>query len=788
VKVLRTRTKFVLVLLTLTTMLGCGALDAGRPAVQQSSGLVASSPALDFGTVLVGDTAARTNSIVNNTNADIVLTHAEIDHTDFRISGQKLPLRLAPGERTTMQIVYSPQSDGGSEGKVVLGSNTIKSSTTFLLKGTAIASGRINLTPTSIRFGGVPVGKTQTQSAILSNSGSRTVTIGHVAISGQGFALTEPSFPLTLKPGQNTKIGVAFTPVSGGVNSGTISLIGSVSVNDTRRPRTRIRDTATDIDVNFTPMPTMLNVPVSGTGTGTATGKPVAIPPGATAGVLSTSDSSLNFGSVPVKGSATQSETLTNTGGSRVKVTQANVSGAAFRVTGLNLPLTLNPRESFTFGAVFAPTPGSSATGSISIVSDASNSTLTISLAGTATVPGHLVVSPATLSFDNVPVGQTKSLPATLTASGSSIEVSDASMTTSEFKVSGLSLPFTLAAGKSASFTVSFTPQASGMASASGSFTSNASNSAVQSLTGNGTPAPLHSVALSWNASTSSVVGYNVYRGTTTGGPYSKINAMNASTSYTDNSVVSGQTYSYVTTAVDGNGKESAYSNEVQAVVPGLSATNGAPTNGAPAASSGRTYTTNFPATANPISEGGNWTNGLTTGLDWSNISTTPGLAIGHEGSVIPYSDATAVLTGTWGPDQTVVATAFVVPPTRSCGQELELRLRTTISAHSIKGYEISYSSAFGGLIIVRWNGPVGSFAILASASVTVRNGDVMKATMVGNTIRTYKNGTLVLTATDGTYTSGSPGIGINLTYNPGCTSAESNNYGFTNFTAVSLK
>ncbi len=170
---------------------------------------------------------------------------------------------------------------------------------------------------------------------------------------------------------------------------------------------------------------------------------------------------------------------------------------------------------------------------------------------------GQLAVSPATLSFGNVTVGQTKSLTATLTASGSSITVSDAGMSTSEFKVSGVSLPLTLAAGQSASFTVSFTPQSSGTASASGSFTSNASNSStVQALTGNGAAAAQHRVALSWTPSTtSSVVGYNVYRGT-------------SDTTYTDNSVQAGQTYVYVTTAVDGSGKESTNSNQALAVIP----------------------------------------------------------------------------------------------------------------------------------------------------------------------------------------------------------------------------
>jgi fibronectin type 3 domain-containing protein len=88
-------------------------------------------------------------------------------------------------------------------------------------------------------------------------------------------------------------------------------------------------------------------------------------------------------------------------------------------------------------------------------------------------------------------------------------------------------------------------------------------------LTGSGTTPPQHSVSLSWNPSTSAVVGYNVYRGTSSGGPYSKIDsALDTSTTYTDATVQSGQTYYYVTTAVDGSGAESTYSNQAQAVIP----------------------------------------------------------------------------------------------------------------------------------------------------------------------------------------------------------------------------
>ena len=101
-----------------------------------------------------------------------------------------------------------------------------------------------------------------------------------------------------------------------------------------------------------------------------------------------------------------------------------------------------------------------------------------------------------------------------------------------------------------------------------GTFGSPASYAALPAGSQSGTLAPPHhQVSLSWNAVVS-VDGYNVYRGSQSGGPYTKINPIvDASTSFVDLSVVAGQTYYYVTTAVK-SGVESGYSNEVPASIP----------------------------------------------------------------------------------------------------------------------------------------------------------------------------------------------------------------------------
>ena len=78
-----------------------------------------------------------------------------------------------------------------------------------------------------------------------------------------------------------------------------------------------------------------------------------------------------------------------------------------------------------------------------------------------------------------------------------------------------------------------------------------------------------HSVTLSWTDSDSSVVGYNIYRGIVSGGPYSLLNsAVQSGTSYVDLSVQAGETYYYVITAVNSSGTESFNSSEVSAIVP----------------------------------------------------------------------------------------------------------------------------------------------------------------------------------------------------------------------------
>ncbi|HZQ66935.1 MAG TPA: choice-of-anchor D domain-containing protein [Terriglobales bacterium] len=285
-------------------------------------------------------------------------------------------------------------------------------------------------------------------------------------------------------------------------------------------------------------------------------------------GAFTAAPSSINFGNVQVGSSASQNETLTNNAQTTLTIYNVSTTGAGFSTSGLTPPVSLTPGQSYTFTVTYAPASAGAVSGTVTVGSKNWRATFDVPLSGTGTAAGQLSLSPASLNFGNVTVGSSSTLGAKLTASGASVTISSANNSNSAFALSGLTFPFTLTPGSSASFNVVFTPGATGLASGTTSFVSTASNAPTLSVSGTGISAP-HSVALSWDPSTSVVSGYNVYRGTKSGGPYSRINsALDPVTAYNDGAVQSGSSYYYVTTAVDSSGVESSYSNEVKAVIP----------------------------------------------------------------------------------------------------------------------------------------------------------------------------------------------------------------------------
>jgi hypothetical protein len=183
--------------------------------------------------------------------------------------------------------------------------------------------------------------------------------------------------------------------------------------------------------------------------------------------------------------------------------------------------------------------------------------------------PGVLTPSTTTLSFGDVTVNTGSMLGVTFTNSGSAnITISSFTISGAAYTASGISNGQTITPGQAVTLNVTFAPAATGSITGNVTVNSNASNSPTSiSLSGNGVL--VHTATLNWTASTSTVIGYNVYRGTVSGGPYTLVNSsIVAGIQYADSTVLAGQTYYYVATSVALGNVESTYSNQVVASVP----------------------------------------------------------------------------------------------------------------------------------------------------------------------------------------------------------------------------
>jgi hypothetical protein len=434
-----------------------------------------------------------------------------------------------------------------------------------------------------VSFGSVVVGSSATQNVTVTAS-TNSVTISQ-ATASTGYSVSGLTLPATLAAGQSTTFQVKFTPTTTGSVTGSVSLTSNASNSPTA---IALAGTGTSglppgCSSSTTSWQSTSYPAQTGTFTAQWDSTPSAQGIGAFTGFSSIADTTWNDNAAMVRFNVDNTIQVLKGGSPDAYAADTTISYTAgssyhFRLVA-NVP-------SHTYSVYVTPQGGTetllasnypfltvqqavTSLGFADIIWETGSGATFCNFAVTATA-GTLSTSPASLSFGSVVVGSSATQTVTVTAGTSSVTISQATASTG-YSVSGLTLPTTLAAGQSATFQVKFTPTTTGSVTGSVSLTSNASNSPTTiSLSGTGIAATAHSTTLNWTASTSTgVVGYYVYRGTQTGGPYTKINSTAvAGTTYTDSNVTAGATYFYVVTAVDSTGTESAQSSEVSATIP----------------------------------------------------------------------------------------------------------------------------------------------------------------------------------------------------------------------------
>ena len=448
---------------------------------------------------------------------------------------------VAAGANCTINVTFKPAAAGTRTAAVVVADTSVGSPQTVGLSGTGDAP-VASVSPSSVAFGNQAVGVTSpAQSVTLTNSGNAVLNVSRIAVSGTNasdFAQTN-NCGTSVAAGANCTISVTFKPSAGGSRSAALAV--------------------TD-DAAGSPQS------VSLAGTGVSTG-------------VTVSPSSVAFGNQSVGAtSSARPVTLTNAGSSALSITSIAVLGvnASDFAQSNNCGSSVAAGANCTINVTFKPSVAGSRSAAVAITDNATGSPQSASLSGTGVSTG-VTLSPSSVAFGNQSLGAASSAhTVTLTNSGNS------TLTVSSIAVFGTNpSDFTqnntcgtsVAAGGTCTIVVLFTPSALGARAAVLSVSDNATGS-PQSVTLSGTGAATsgHNVALTWTASpTAGILGYNIYRGTTSGGESTTpINANPVSgTAFTDDVVTAGAEYFYVVTSVSSDGgTQSAASPEASAVVP----------------------------------------------------------------------------------------------------------------------------------------------------------------------------------------------------------------------------
>lgn len=401
--------------------------------------------------------------------------------------------------------------------------------------GPATGGTAVMVNPTTNDFGKVPLQTLFRHDFTITNVGATDSTITKVTVTGKGYNVSALTANKVLKAGSSTGFSIFF------LCQGLGNQPGSVSVTTTAD--------ATPLEINLTA---------------------VGVPPQGNGPDIDVTPTSVNFGNVTLGTINTQTMRVTNTGNADLTISKISASGSGFSQSGLSIPETLQPGHETTFTASFKPTASGAKSGDISITSNAANSPLTIKLLGDGvTTNAKLEANPRSLNFGTVPAGTKNSRTVQLTNTGNiNVAISSVEATGTGFTASGGTNAI-LAPNQTVNVTVHFDPTTVGSDSGTLAVSSSGPTLQIPLMGDGGGPSVQHTVSLSWDPSTSVVVGYNIYRGTVPGGPYNQVNpSVDSGVAYRDQTVLSGLTYYYVVTAIDSSDVESAFSSQVSVKIP----------------------------------------------------------------------------------------------------------------------------------------------------------------------------------------------------------------------------
>jgi uncharacterized repeat protein (TIGR01451 family) len=215
--------------------------------------------AIDFGEVLLGESASGAITVENTGTAPLTIDGAGVEGPDaaaFALG--EVPEDVPVGASATISVTFSADASGTQTAEAVV--ETAAGTFRVGLQAQVPAPPSLTVTPTTLDFGDVFVGGSAEQTVQLSNPGGTAVTLSSVAVAGsEAFSVT--GAPGEIAPGGSESATVRFAPTASGAQSATLQVespsveSASVTLNGT--------GTRPELSVSVTPDPAQAGQPVT---------------------------------------------------------------------------------------------------------------------------------------------------------------------------------------------------------------------------------------------------------------------------------------------------------------------------------------------------------------------------------------------------------------------------------------------------------------------------------------------------------------------------------------------
>jgi hypothetical protein len=366
---------------TMQAAFGGGIGDAFIAKIAGTPEIEVTPSSLNFGNVTVGAIADQALTVSNGGDGELIVSSITSTSARFSIVSPTGSFTVTAGGQQMVMVRFSPTSAGPQTGQLQITSNDPDEPTVNIgVNGTGVAVPDIDVTPTSLDFGSVPLNQHVDRILTVRNTGTATLMVNSIMSNNSQFSVVSPAGSFTVAVGGQQSVTVRFGPTTVGAQAGRLT----ITSND--------------------PDEANVNVQLQGVG--------VAVPD------IDVAPTSLDFGSVTIGQSTDRMLTVRNTGGAPLMVTSITSNNARFSV--------VSPIGSFNVAANggqqvvtvrFSPNAIGAQNGTLTINSndpDESNVPVPVSGQGVAAQVPDIDVTPTSLNFGNVTVGTSADLTLTV--------------------------------------------------------------------------------------------------------------------------------------------------------------------------------------------------------------------------------------------------------------------------------------------------------------------------------------------------------------------------------------